>query len=185
MRARYSIHESHKTSTRRYFPPHLLLSCQESEWAIPTIYQSQASRKHKLNCNFSYHFSLCAGNYIRVRTWEKKASVKSWFGNLFYFSVLIEIADFFVWCSKNASLKQGKIGKNKFIEENIDQNPGKDMKWSNAVMWRILLKKSKRHTWTKRATAYCKADNSAEWRSIIQAFSKPRWGWSFDKILQI
>ena len=120
---------------------------------------------------------VCESSYL-----GKKASVKSWFGDLFYFSVLIEIADFFVWCSKNASLKQGKIGKNKSIEENIDQNPGKDMKWSNAVMWRILLKKSKRHTWTKRATAYCKG-NSAEWR--IQAFSKPRWGWSFDKILQI
>ena len=129
---------------------------------------------------FSVCREVCESSYL-----GKKASVKSWFGNLFYFSVLIEIADFFVWCSKNASLKQGKIGKNKFIEENIDQNPGKDMKWSNAVMWRILLKKSKRHTWTKRATAYCKPDNSAEWRSIIQAFSKPRWGWSFDKILQI
>ena len=161
-------------------------SCHVKKVSGP--YQQSLNRRPAENTNriaiFLITFLCVQGSMWEFLTWGKKASVKSWFGNLFYFSVLIEIADFFVWCSKNASLRQGKIGKNKFIEENIDQNPGKDMKWSNAVMWRILLKKSKRHTWTKRATAYCKG-NFAEWRSIIQAFSKPRWGWSFDKILQI
>ena len=160
-------------------------SCHVKKVSGP--YQQSLNRRPAENTNWIAIFLitfLCAREVYKSSYLGKKASVKSWFGNLFYFSVLIEIADFFVWCSKNASLKQGKIGKNKFIEENIDQNPGKDMKWSNAVMWRILLKKSKRHTWTKRATAYCKG-NFAEWRSIIQAFSQPRWGWSFDKILQI